>query len=93
MVLAWLAAWSRGRPFDSGSSAQPHENFFLYWRVKRLLEEGGLTVDYMESNHFQWLLLPGFAPHRLCTEDFDNAVFKRLFRPFGRHFTFEGRKH
>ena len=90
MVLGWMVSWWRNKPFDSGSGAQPHENFFLFWRVKRILERAGLNVEHMESNHFQWLLLPGVAPHRSCTMDFDNPILKRLFRPFGRHFTFEG---
>lgn len=27
MLLAWLVAWWRNQAFDSGSGAQPHENF------------------------------------------------------------------
>jgi ubiquinone/menaquinone biosynthesis C-methylase UbiE len=90
MVLGWFIAWWQQRPFDSGSGVQPHENFFLFWRVKRLLERAGLKVKHTESNHFQWLLLPRCAPHRLCTQDFNNPWLKRLLRPFGRHFTFQG---
>lgn len=90
MMLAWIVSWWRKKEFDSGSGAQPHENFFLFWRVKRILEHAGLKVDHTESNYFQWLLLPRCAPHRLCTEDFCGPVFKRLFRPFGRHFTYQG---
>jgi len=33
MLLGWLVSWWRKQPFDSGSGAQPHENFFLVWRV------------------------------------------------------------
>jgi ubiquinone/menaquinone biosynthesis C-methylase UbiE len=90
MILAWLMKWIFRIPFDSGSGVQPHENFFLYWRVKRLLEKAGLAVTHMESNHFQWLLLPGTDPGKLVTFDFDNRVFKRIARPFGRHYTFTG---
>ena len=92
MVLAWLQSWATKTPFDSGSGVQPHESFFLYWRVKSLLQSGGLAVEHMESNHFQWLLLPRTAPDKLCTEDFDSRFWKRAFRPFGRHFTFQGSK-
>jgi len=92
MVVGWLVTWWRERAFDSGSGTQPHENFFLFWRVKSILEHSGLKVEHMESNHFQWLLLPRCKPHWLCTTDFHNPLFKRLFRPFGRHFTFEGTK-
>src|SRR6185503_8546543 len=38
MILGWLNAWLRRQPFDSGSGVQPHENFFLFWRVRRILE-------------------------------------------------------
>jgi ubiquinone/menaquinone biosynthesis C-methylase UbiE len=90
MFLAWLNSWLKGKPFDSGGSFQPLEHFFLWWRVKKILERGGLKVEHMESNHFQWLLLPRTAPSKLCTEDFAGTFWKRLFRPFGRHFTFQG---
>ena len=90
MVLGWMVSWWRNKAFDSGSGVQPHENFFLFWCVKRILERAGLNVEHMESNYFQWLLLPRCAPHRLCTKDFHNPALKRLFRAFGRHFTFEG---
>jgi ubiquinone/menaquinone biosynthesis C-methylase UbiE len=90
MFLAWVVCWLNGNAFDSGSGTQPCEHFFLWWHVKRILENGGLRIEHMESNHFQWLLLPRFAPSRLCTEDFSSPVCKRLFRPFGRHFTYQG---
>lgn len=90
MVLGWIVAWWRQTKYDSGSGAQPRENFFLWWRVRRILERGGLKVERMESNHFQWLLLPRIAPARLCTEDFESPLWKRAFRPFGRHFTYQG---
>jgi SAM-dependent methyltransferase len=92
MLLAWLRTWFSGVPFDSGSGVQPHENFFLYWRVRKLLERAGLAVDHTESNHFQWLLLPRVNPASLCTEDFTSPVLKRAARPFGRHFTFCGHR-
>ncbi|MBZ5567104.1 MAG: class I SAM-dependent methyltransferase [Acidobacteriia bacterium] len=92
MMLSWLKSWATKTPFDSGWGAQPHENFFLYWRVKSLLQAGGLAVEHMESSHFQWLLLPRTAPHKLCTEDFNSGFWKRVFRPFGVHFTFQGSK-
>jgi len=92
MALARLNAWFRHVPFDSGSGAQPIEHFLLWWKVKKLLEACGLCVEYMESNHFVWLLLPRFAPNTFFTTDFENRFLKRLFRPFGRHFTFLGRR-
>jgi SAM-dependent methyltransferase len=90
MIVAWLQTWIFGKPFDSGSGVQPRENFFVFWRVKQLLCKSGLKVESMESNHFQWLLLPRTDPAKLCTEDFTSPFLKRFLRPFGRHFTFCG---
>ncbi len=92
MILQWLKTWTLGTPFDSGSGIQPHENFFLFWRVQKILEGGGLKVKKMESNHYQWLLLPRVDPMKLVTFDFQNRLLKRIFRPFGRHFTFCGER-
>lgn len=90
MILMWMKAWTTGTPIDTGSGTQPHENFFLFWRVRRMLERAGLHVAHMESDHFQWLMLPGVSPSTLCTKDFHSKSLKRLFRPFGRHFMFAG---
>jgi ubiquinone/menaquinone biosynthesis C-methylase UbiE len=90
MLLGWLNCRLKREPFNSGSGLQPVEHFFLWWHVKKILERGGLRVEHMESNHFQWLLLPRTAPSSLCTEDFRSAFWKRVFRPFGRHFTYRG---
>jgi ubiquinone/menaquinone biosynthesis C-methylase UbiE len=90
MLLAWLNSWLKGKPMSSGCGLQPVEHFFLWWRVKKILERGGLRVEHTESNHFQWLLLPRTAPSKLCTEDFAGVFWKRVFRPFGRHFTYQG---
>ncbi|MEN3368661.1 MAG: 2-polyprenyl-6-hydroxyphenyl methylase / 3-demethylubiquinone-9 3-methyltransferase [Verrucomicrobiota bacterium] len=92
MVLAWLMSIAKRRHFDSGSGVQPHENFFLFWRVRRMVEQAGLEIRHMESNHFQWLLLPRVAPDKLRTDDFQTPFLRRLLRPFGRHFTFKGTK-
>jgi len=90
MILAWIKSWLTRQPFNSGSGAQPHENFFVYWRVHGLLHGVGLHVTHMESNHFVWMLLPSFAPDTFFKTDFRHPLLKRIFRPFGRHFTFQG---
>jgi len=90
MTLAWLNSWLRKRPFDSGSGVQPHENFFVFWQVRHILDSAGLRVSRMFSNHFQWLLLPRVPPHRLRTDEFRSRLLNRIFRPFGRHFAFYG---
>jgi ubiquinone/menaquinone biosynthesis C-methylase UbiE len=90
MFLMWMKSWITGKPIDTGSGIQPHENFFLFWRVKRLLEKAGLRISHTESSHFQWLMLPRTDPAKLATLDFANPLLKRVFRPFGRHYTFVG---
>jgi 2-polyprenyl-3-methyl-5-hydroxy-6-metoxy-1,4-benzoquinol methylase len=90
MILAWINSWIGGKPFNSGSGVQPRENFFVFWKVRKLIENAGLRITHMESNHFVWLLLPRFAPNTFFTEDFASSILKRAFRPFGRHFTYVG---
>ena len=92
MILAWIKAWLTRTPFSSGSGFQPRENFFVFWQVRRMIEEAGLHITHMESNHFVWLLLPSFSPDTFFTADFGKAIWRRLFRPFGRHFTYQGIK-
>ncbi len=90
MILAWLKSWLTGQPFDSGSGTQPRENFFVFWKVRRIIQDAGLLITHTESNHFVWLLLPLFAPDTFFTRDFASPLLKRFFRPFGRHFTYQG---
>lgn len=90
MILMWAKSLVTGVPIATGTGTQPHENFFLYWRVKRMLEAAGLVVQHMESDYFQWLMLPRVSPSTLATVDFRNRHLKRFFRPIGRHFLFAG---
>jgi 2-polyprenyl-3-methyl-5-hydroxy-6-metoxy-1,4-benzoquinol methylase len=92
MTMLWLKTWILKTPFDSGSGVQPLENYFLFFGVANRIRRGGLKLSHTESNHFQWLALPGFDPAKLCTSDFKNPFLKKLFKPFGRHYTFCGYK-
>lgn len=92
MILAWIKTWVTGKPFDSGSGVQPHENFFVFFKVRKYFKKAGLKIIHTESNYFQWLLLPATSPTKLCTKDFKSTFLKKLFKPFGRHFTFLGEK-
>ncbi len=92
MTIAWIKAWISGQPFSSGAGLQPHENYFLYFMVSNYLKKAGLQITKTTSNHFQWLLLPRVNPSKLCTEDFDSKFFKSLFKIFGRHYTYIGKK-
>jgi ubiquinone/menaquinone biosynthesis C-methylase UbiE len=92
MLLAWLQSCVTGRPFNSGSGVQPVEQFFVFPQVKRYLKRAGLIVERTESTHYQWLLLPGVDPARLCTHRFKARWARTLAKPFGRHFSFFGYK-
>jgi ubiquinone/menaquinone biosynthesis C-methylase UbiE len=92
MILAWIKTWITKKPFDSGSGIQPHENFFVYYKVAGYFKKAGLRLVHTESNHFQWLLLPRVSPSKLCTKDFRSPLLKKMFKPFGRHFTYVGQK-
>jgi ubiquinone/menaquinone biosynthesis C-methylase UbiE len=92
MLLAWLQCCLTGRPFNSGSGVQPLEQFFVFPQVKGYLKRAGLRVERTESTHYQWLLLPGVNPARLCTRQFDRRWARAIAKPFGRHFSFFGFK-
>jgi hypothetical protein len=74
MLFAWFVSWLRGKPLDSGSALQPIERFFLWWRVKKILEQGGLTIEHMESKHYSGYSFPGRRKA--------NCVPKTLVLPF-----------
>jgi SAM-dependent methyltransferase len=92
MLLAWAKSLVTGQPFNSGSGVQPHENFFFFWHILAYLHSAGLVVDKTESCHYQWLLLPRVDPAKLCTKQFSAGWARFLAKPFGRHFSFFGRK-
>jgi ubiquinone/menaquinone biosynthesis C-methylase UbiE len=92
MILAWIKTWITKKPFDSGSGVQPHENFFVFFKVKKYFTNAHLKIIHTESSYFQWLLLPATSPSKLCTNDFKSPFWKRVFKPFGRHYTFVGEK-
>ena len=92
MLLGWAMSIVRRVPFNSGSGVQPRENFFLFWMGAGYLKKAGLTIEKTESCHHQWLLLPKVAPAKLCTERFESEWARALARPFGRHYSYFGRK-
>ncbi len=92
MILMWFKTWITGKPFNSGSGVQPHENFFTFFHIRSYFRKAGMQFTHTESNHFQFLLLPGVAPYRLCVRDFKNPILKKLCKPFGRHYTYVGEK-
>jgi ubiquinone/menaquinone biosynthesis C-methylase UbiE len=89
-ALVWLKCWWQNKPFESGCGVQPHENFFLFPQVLSWFRQNGLHIDKTQSNHYQWLVLPGVAPSRLCTLEVRGKFLQWLCKPFGRHFTYRG---
>jgi ubiquinone/menaquinone biosynthesis C-methylase UbiE len=92
LLIAWLRAWIMAVHFNSGSGDQPRENFFFFWHVLSYLRSAGLIIEKTESSHYQWLLLPRMDPAKLCTSQFSSSWARRLAKPFGRHFSFFGKK-
>ena len=88
MLLAWVVAWWRKEPFNSGSVVQPIEQFFLFWRVRRMMRDAGLRVRRMIGAHHVFLLLPRLHPHTFVRERFHWPFFAWLFRPCARHVSF-----
>ncbi len=91
-ILMWIKTWVTKKPFNSGSGIQPHENFFTFIKVKSFFKKSGLKITDTRSNHFQFLMLPGVSPDRLCVRSFQFSFLNILFKPFGRHFTYVGIK-
>ena len=92
MLLAWVVAWWRGEPFNSGTHVQPIEQFFLFWRVRRMMRRAGMPVKQMIGAHHVFLLLPRLHPHTFVRERFTLPFFAWLFRPFARHMSFLAEK-
>lgn len=88
MMLAWVVAWWRGQPFDSGAGVQPIEHRFYFWRVNRILRTAGFEVEKMTGAHHVFLLLPGLDPHTFVKERFEAPSLAWMLRPFARHVAF-----
>jgi len=88
-ILAWIVSWLRRKPYNSGVGVQPHESFFLFFRVREMLKRAGFLVTDEDSRIFQWLLLPRCDPAKLRVVNFRRAWQNRLARPFGLHFLFD----
>lgn len=92
-LLVWLKCWIKKQPFESGCGVQPHENFFIFPMILRMIRRAGLLIRHTQSNYYQWLVFPRVSPTSLCTRDVKSRILKKLFKPFGRHYTFVGVKN
>ncbi len=88
-LIAWAYSWLTGRPLNSGAGVQPHESFFLFFLVRRILERAGFVIQETDSRVFRFLLLPRVDPAHLQVVEFRHDLMNRLFRPFGLHFLFD----
>jgi 2-polyprenyl-3-methyl-5-hydroxy-6-metoxy-1,4-benzoquinol methylase len=89
MLIAWMWSIVRRKPINTGAGVQPHENFFLYFNVHRMLRRAGFQIDAMESRIFVFGLLPRVNPARLRVTEFRSPILNRLLRPFGLHFLYD----
>lgn len=92
MLIAWAWSLLTRKPINTGAGVQPHENFFLYFRVRRMLERAGFEITDLESRIFVFGLLPRVDPARLRVDEFRHDALNRLFRPFGLHFLYDMRR-
>lgn len=82
----------RGKKFDSGSSIQPIEHFFVYWRVRKKFAKAGFQHIKTFSKQYVMLLIPGMPPATFTINDTRSQLLKFLLKPFGRRFTYVARK-
>ena len=81
-----------GKPYNSGSSVQPIEHFFVYWRVKKKFLKAGFSSVKSFSKQYVMLLLPATSPLRFTIQDVKNKLARQLLKPFGRRFTYVATK-
>jgi ubiquinone biosynthesis O-methyltransferase len=92
MLIYWAMAWLCGRPFNSGVHPQPIEQFFLFWRVRRMFKAAGLQVQRMLGAHYVFFALPGLHPHTFVKEQIGNRWLATILFPFARHVSFKAVK-
>lgn len=86
MIIPWIKSWLTKHPFNSGDKVQPIENFFLYWRVKRMMQKSGFKVKQIKGWHYVFLILPRNKNWIINT--INNKWAKNILKPFARHMTF-----
>ena len=86
MIILWLKSWITKQPFNSGSEIQPIENFFLFWKVKRMMRKSGFIVSKITGWHYVFMILPG--NRNWIKEEIKNKTAKTILKPFARHMTF-----
>ncbi len=91
MLIAWAWSLLRGKPINTGAGVQAHENFFVYFLVRSMLEKAGFRIADLESRIFVFALLPRVNPAKLRVNEFRSPALNRLFRPVGLHFLYDMR--
>jgi ubiquinone biosynthesis O-methyltransferase len=86
MIISWLKTWITGKPFNSGNEIQPNENFFVYWRVKKMMRQSGFIVKKITGWHYVFLILP--RNKNLIIENIQNRRLQKILKPFARHMSF-----
>jgi ubiquinone/menaquinone biosynthesis C-methylase UbiE len=88
MILYWAIAWLRGRKFDSGAGVQPIENFFLYWRVLKMMRQVGFQQAKLKGATFVFFALPGISRNTFVRQTIDSPLLQRILLPFARHISY-----
>jgi len=93
MILVWLLSWLKGVPFNSGAGVQPIENFFLFWKVKKMFNHSGFDLIKMSGWHHVFMLLPKFHPFTFVINKFQSKFLSSLLIPFARHISYKAIKN
>lgn len=92
LFLIWLKCLILHVPFNSGEVAQPIERFFVFPMIYRMFQKAGLRMVATKAAHHVFLILPRLHPHTFVVERFASPLFTRVFKPFGRHWTYKAIK-
>ena len=86
MIIPWIQSWVTKRPFNSGSIVQPIENFFVYWRVKKMMRKSGFKVEKLTGTHFVFLILP--KNRNWIKENIRNKKLRSILKSMARHMSY-----
>jgi len=89
-AYAYYIAFTKltGKKFDSGSSVQPIEHFFVFWRIVKKFKKAGFKKVQTYSKQYVLLLVPGKAPDTFTIKETQSKFLRFLLKPFGRRYTY-----
>jgi ubiquinone biosynthesis O-methyltransferase len=89
-AYAYYIAFTKltGKAFDSGSSVQPIEHFFVFWKVLKKFKKAGFSKIKTYSKQYVLLLIPGKSPDTFTIKETQSKLLRFLLKPFGRRYTY-----